>query len=128
MNAMTAAISMQDPLPRLRPDLALYRGPPETDGSPTWTLHDPLTGTFRKLGWAEAAVFRRLATCRTLGALLAELRQSTTLRLKPDDVLRFCEHARQERLTVGGGVRPAADVQAEAAALRLHPLMWLLTH
>ncbi|CAK0754258.1 hypothetical protein CCP1ISM_5690002 [Azospirillaceae bacterium] len=47
------------PLPPLRPDLWLLPGPADTQGEPTWTLHDPLNNRFFSLGWLEREVNRR---------------------------------------------------------------------
>ncbi|MBF0429553.1 MAG: peptidase M50, partial [Magnetococcales bacterium] len=41
----------------IRPDLELYPGPPGDDGSPSWTLFDPLRHRFFRLGWVEHAIF-----------------------------------------------------------------------
>ena len=53
-------------LPTLRPDLEILPGPTDVDGSPTFTVHDPLNGTYDKIGWAEAALFRNLRPGMTL--------------------------------------------------------------
>ncbi|MEO5333466.1 MAG: HlyD family efflux transporter periplasmic adaptor subunit, partial [Magnetococcus sp. YQC-5] len=43
-------------LPLMRRDLKLYPGPPGDDGSPSWTLHDPLRQRFFRLGWLESTI------------------------------------------------------------------------
>lgn len=47
---MTAA------LPPLRPGLRVLPGPAERDGSPSWTIHDPLRDRYFRLGWREHAM------------------------------------------------------------------------
>ncbi len=37
-------------VPPLREDLSLYPGPVAHDGSPTWTIHDPLSNRFIRIG------------------------------------------------------------------------------
>ena len=45
-------IALDTPLPVLRPDIEIHSGPPGADGSPTYTVHDPVNRTFDKIGWA----------------------------------------------------------------------------
>lgn len=40
-------------LPALRRDLRVYPGPEQADGSPSWTLTDPLSNQSFRLGWLE---------------------------------------------------------------------------
>lgn len=46
-------------LPRLREDLNLFEGPRLRDGSPTWTLHDPLRNLYFRIGWLEFELLSR---------------------------------------------------------------------
>lgn len=46
-------------LPRLREDLHLFEGPRLRDGSPTWTLHDPLRNLYFRIGWLEFELLSR---------------------------------------------------------------------
>ena len=62
------------PLPVLRPDIEIFAGPMEKDGSPTYVIHDPVTGVFSKIGWGEAVVLNRLRKGQTLSSMLRELR------------------------------------------------------
>ena len=40
-------------LPLLRQDLQLLPGPANSDGVPSWTIHDPARHRFVRIGWAE---------------------------------------------------------------------------
>ena len=40
-------------LPALRQDLQLLPGPANSDGVPSWTIHDPARHRFVRIGWAE---------------------------------------------------------------------------
>jgi putative peptide zinc metalloprotease protein len=115
-------------LPPLRPDLEFYPGPPEPDGSPTYSLHDPLTGQYHKIGWAEATILQHLHRPVRLEALMNYLRRRTTLEATEEDVLRLSQQAAASGLTVTSGFREVPQLLAEAARKRLHPLMWLATH
>lgn len=46
-------------LPPLREDLRLYEVAAQRDGSPTWTLQDPVTNTFMAIGWLEYELLSR---------------------------------------------------------------------
>ena len=46
-------------LPPLREDLALHPGATQRDGSPSWTIEDPLKGRFFRIGWLEFEVLSR---------------------------------------------------------------------
>ncbi|MFI3156673.1 MAG: HlyD family efflux transporter periplasmic adaptor subunit [Methylococcaceae bacterium] len=50
---MAAVVTEKPEWPVLREDLALYPGPRAHDGAPTWTLHDPATHKYYRLGWLE---------------------------------------------------------------------------
>lgn len=43
----------------LREDLNLFQGPTSRDGSPTWTLHDPVRNQFFSIGWVEFEMLAR---------------------------------------------------------------------
>jgi putative peptide zinc metalloprotease protein len=86
-------------LPVLRPDLEFHRGPDDEDGAPTYTLHDPVRGTFEKLTWVQAEILRRLRRPITLTALQAQLTCQTTIDVSEPDVLRLCADATARGLT-----------------------------
>jgi hypothetical protein len=86
-------------LPSLRPDIDIYAGPLEEDGSPSFVIHDPVTGAFSKIGWGEAAVLLRLRQGQTLSALMEELSDETTLSTTPEEVEALCEDADEQGLT-----------------------------
>jgi len=116
------------PLPVLRPDIEVHQGPAAHDGSPTFTVHDPLARTFDKIGWAEAEVFARLRRPTTLGGLLAELERDTALRVTEPDVTAFCVEAVKKGLTLHTLTRPPEELLAEYEHAKVHPLQWLLHH
>ncbi|MBF0480315.1 MAG: hypothetical protein HQK81_05470 [Desulfovibrionaceae bacterium] len=115
-------------LPVLRPDIEVHQGPAAPDGSPTYTVHDPLMRTFDKIGWAEAEVFARLRRPTTLGSLLAALERNTTLRVTGRDVAEFCMEAVKKGLTTQTLTRPPEELLSEYERARIHPLQWLLHH
>jgi putative peptide zinc metalloprotease protein len=116
------------PLPLLRPDIEVHRGPAAPDGSPTYTVHDPLTRTFDKIGWAEAEVFARLRRPSTMERLLAELARDTTLLVTEREVADFCLEAVRKGLTTQTLTRPPEELWAEYQRSRVSPMQWLLHH
>lgn len=66
----------------LRDELRLYAGPPTHFGAPTWTLHDPITQQFFRLGWQEVEIIQRwlLGSPEAIAQNLAE---TTMLNLPP---------------------------------------------
>ncbi|MFW5858254.1 MAG: site-2 protease family protein [Planctomycetota bacterium] len=124
-----AATTEDNPLlAPLRPDLQLFPGPPEEDGAPTYNLHDPLTGDYHKIGWAEATVLGLLRKPIRLRTLMERVRSGTTLEVSDNDVLQLCRQAAHAGLTVGSTVREVRDLLQERAAKKQRPLKWLLFH
>lgn len=117
-----AAVPLETlPLPVLRPDVELLPGPDEPDGAPTYLLHDPLRGTFDKLSWAQAEIIARLRTPTTIGAVVRQLRNTTTLRVGPEDVARLGADAAARGLT---GVSAAVEPQAGEPGRPSGPATW----
>ncbi len=74
------------PLPRLRNDINLHRGPSEIDGSPTWTLYDPPSNRFFRMGWLEFECLARFARSQTVGEVVRAVNTETPLQVSDEDV------------------------------------------
>jgi len=81
---MTATAAAASLLP-LREEIAIFPGPAALDGSPSWTLHDPSSNRFYRLGWREFEMLSRWDS-GTPAALTARVEAETTLRIAPHDV------------------------------------------
>lgn len=81
MTARAAAASL---LP-LREEIAIFPGPAALDGSPSWTLHDPSSNRFYRLGWREFEMLSRWDSGNA-AALTARVEAETTLRVEQHDV------------------------------------------
>ena len=127
MNA-NSTLAQDHQLPLLRSDLEIYLGPSEPDGSPTFTVHDPVAGTYDKIGWEEATVLRHLWAPWTLKELVRRINRSTTLDVDETDVLALCEDAKLKGLTRSSGVAAPRTLLARHDAMKISPLKWLLTH
>lgn len=85
------------PLPQLREDIGLYPGPTARNGSPTWTLHDPPSNRFYRLGWCEFEILSRwrLGSSTTIATAIAT---ETTLTPKPSEIETFIQNLRKNNL------------------------------
>lgn len=115
-------------LPVLRPDVEIYAGPLDTDGSPTYVIHDPVSGIFNKIGWAEATVLKRLQNGQTLSAIGHDIQQRTSLRVRDEEVLALCNEAETQGLTIGSQIRPPGELLKIVKRKKTDPLKWLTQH
>ena len=127
MSLVSLATTGSASLPPLREELKLYPGPPARDGAPGWTLHDPATNRYVRLGWLEIEFLRRWA----LGspeAVLAAVRAETTLTAAAADLDAFVRFlADQQLLAIGHA--DASRLHAERRArLQRGWASWLLHH
>ncbi|MBQ4780784.1 HlyD family efflux transporter periplasmic adaptor subunit [Pectobacterium versatile] len=72
----------------LRDELILHAGPANRDGSPSWTLEDPLRGLYFRIGWAEMAMLSRWSMGNA-AQIVAEVNQTSALTLDDSDVQYF---------------------------------------
>lgn len=56
------SVELPEVLPRLREDLLLMPGPPAADGSPTWTIFDPVRNRYTRIGWHAFEALSRWAS------------------------------------------------------------------
>ncbi len=115
-------------LPALRPDVEIFSGPNDEDGSPTYVIHDPVSGTFNKIGWGEAAVLQRLRRGQTLSSILHDINQITTLNVKPEEIVELCDDVQKHGLTISSQVQPAEKLLEISRSKKLNPLKWLTRH
>lgn len=86
-------------LPPLREDLQLLPAPNANDGSPAWTLYDPMRNHFYRIG---VLVFRMLNhwTTGNSQALIEKISNTTTLQPTQDDVNKLVGFLHANRLTI----------------------------
>ncbi|MBF0357930.1 MAG: HlyD family efflux transporter periplasmic adaptor subunit [Magnetococcales bacterium] len=81
-------------LPPLRNDLILYSGPARSDGSPTWTIYDPIRHRFFRLGWIEHAILSNWAVGK-VGDIIAAVHHQAGLlvtQINIGEMLSFLTH------------------------------------
>lgn len=112
-------------LPEIRQELTLHPGPTESDGSPSWTLHDPCSNRFYQLGWASFEILRRW----DLGSaerVLASIRAETTLDLDEDDIAAVVSFLSRHQLLVAQSEEGSRGLWRVRQAARPSRAMWLL--
>ncbi len=96
-------------LPPLRQDLRLHEASPDADGSPAWSIQDPVTNRFFRIGWME---FECLLRWPGDPAQIADdIAATTSMSVDAEQVEAFARFLEQHRL-----VRPSAEGIARLAA------------
>ncbi len=112
-------------LPPLREDIRLLPGPRDRDGAPTWSLYDPALHRYLRIGRLEFEILLRWGLGRAR-AIARAVAAATPLPATEADVMEVLRFAHRGRLLQAIGPAAARDLAAEAAALHLSPLKWLL--
>ena len=116
---------LESPLPALRDNITLLPGPTEPDGSPTWTVYDPVRHRYFRFGQAAFEFLARWGD-RTAGSMLAEIARETTLVTSAEELKEFIRTLRSNcllRCDDFQSIKMIADM-----ALKAKPswLIWLL--
>jgi putative peptide zinc metalloprotease protein len=112
-------------LPPLRQDLALQAGEPASDGSPTWTLHDPAAHRFYQLSWPAFELLSRWSL-GSLQAAVAAVNRETTLRLTLADAQALQQMLERSHLLQAGSARDTQRLTALHRATQRSLGRWLL--
>jgi len=125
LGSVAEADFLQMSLRPLREDIALYRGPARPDGSPTWTLHDPVRNLFFRIGWLE---FHLLSAwgAGTVGAVIERVNRSTTLRATAERMAELLQFLGANQLLRASGPRAREQLVAHRQAARKGAARWLL--
>ena len=114
-------------LPPLRQELAIYRGPDDSDGAPTWSLHDPVENRFFQLGWPAFEILSRWHLGR-VSEVLEAVKRDTTLHVQSADVEGIFNFLAHHHLFVARSAADSARLTQASAARRISRPMWLLKH
>ena len=112
-------------LPALRQELSLHAGAPAPDGSPTWTLQDPVSNRFYQLSWPAFEILSRWHL-PDAGAVVAEVNQHTTLNISLDDIQGVSEFLSQHHLLRAQSADDSARLERYLAATKPSKAKWLL--
>ncbi|WP_323639983.1 HlyD family efflux transporter periplasmic adaptor subunit [Pectobacterium polonicum] len=105
----------------LRDELILHAGPANRDGSPSWTLEDPLRGLYFRIGWAEMAMLSRWSVGNA-AQIVAEINQTSALTLDDSDVQYFNRFLQANSLTRVSGDEALAQFSRQVEQSRVS--MW----
>ena len=113
-------------LPSLREELSLHPGPANRDGSPSWTIRDPVRNRYFRIGWAAFEALSRWggAAAEVAGRVTAE----TTLDLDEGDVVEVAKFLIGNQLTLPNSHADTARLAQRAEAERESWFQWLLHH
>ncbi|QTF10888.1 HlyD family efflux transporter periplasmic adaptor subunit [Brenneria izadpanahii] len=102
----------------LRDELILHAGPANRDGSPSWTLEDPLRGLFFRIGWAEMAMLSRWPLGEA-AKIVAEINQTLPLVIDIGDVQYFSRFLQANNLTRASGDEALAQFGRQLAGTQI---------
>ena len=123
--AVAAAAPGVSALLPLREEIAIFRGPVALDGSPTWTLHDPVRNRFYRLGWTEFEILSRWDAGGS-EAVAQQVNAETTLHIEPAEVDELARFVAGCDLLRAATPQATAAMVAKAARLRQSVGQWLL--
>lgn len=96
-------------LPPLREDLRLHEATPDSDGSPAWSIQDPVTNRFFRIGWLEfECLLRWQGTAENVAQGIAK---STPLDADAAQIEMFARFLERHQL-----VRPRPEAVTKMAA------------
>ena len=105
----------------LREELELFPGPCSFDGSPTWTLYDPVNQHFYRLGVTE----HQLLAHWELGSVDA---MSELLSVSIDEILQLFQFLTVHNLLQVSGSEAVQRLVNQAKAAKQHWFVWLIHH
>ncbi|MBF0194910.1 MAG: HlyD family efflux transporter periplasmic adaptor subunit [Magnetococcales bacterium] len=129
MNTLETDNSFDDSfvLPGLRYDLQLFSGPTQWDGSPTWTLYDPVKHSYFRLGWLEHTILA--FWCRgTSDSLLKAVFQEEGIYVTTQQVGTVLEFCSKNGLLNEAGFSSSQELALRVAPGKKNILKWLLHH
>ncbi|HSV29478.1 MAG TPA: peptidase, partial [Candidatus Omnitrophota bacterium] len=112
-------------LPPLRDDLGLIPGPEARDGTPTWTIHDPVRNRYFRIGHAAFELLARWHMGDP-GRVLAEVRAEAGLALGQDAVEWMVRFLDGNHLLRRDGTAGIERLEATIAAGKVSWHSWLL--
>jgi putative peptide zinc metalloprotease protein len=114
-------------VPALRDELQLHPGPFAMDGSPTWTLQDPVRNRFYRIGWPLFEMLARwqLGQPETIAKSISD---ETSLRLESEDVDAFVSFLAGNELLRMTGSDGTHRLTQRLVSARQSWWQWLLHH
>jgi putative peptide zinc metalloprotease protein len=119
------AAQLPEVLPPLRPDLELLDAPQAADGSPSWTIHDPVRNSFYRIGYAA---FHLLAHWEAGDPreVLRRVNAATPVRVDARQLQQLLRFLAANQLIRTEGAAGLQDHLARLARAKRSPWTWLL--
>lgn len=111
----------------MRDELSLHAGPAAHDGSPSWTLHDPMRSQFFRLSWPAFEVLSRWHL-QSPEAIAQAVALETTLKLEASDVLDVASFLSQNQLLKPQSCKDTDRLLEMRDARKSSWPVWLLHH
>lgn len=114
-------------LPPLREEVHCLPGPVQFDGSPSWTLHDPINNRFFRIGWAEYEILRHWSLGNPED-IVYRINLETTLIVKLNDVEQFLQFLLTNNLLVLSGEQAMQRLWQQVQARKQNIFSQILHH
>ena len=109
----------------MRQDIQSLPGSTETDGSPTWSLHDPVNNRFFRIGWLEFELLSRWQS-GDAETVLQQVNNGTTLHADLSHVMELLDFLKTNQLIQARGKQAITELYDKAMTGRKHIASWLL--
>lgn len=113
-------------LPLFRKDLVMHLGPEDADGSPTYSLYDPVKAQYYKFGWGEHLIFDCLRPHMTAKELVESIKKRAPLDINEEEILEFFEDANKQGLLAKR--YSSEELIKESDEKKVGWLSWLVHH
>lgn len=113
-------------LPLFRKDLVMHLGPEDADGSPTYSLYDPVKAQYYKFGWGEHLIFDCLRPHMTAKELVESIKKRAPLDITEEEIYEFFEDANKQGLLAKR--YSSEELIKESEEKKVGWLSWLLHH
>ena len=124
---MNTAMMEDFALPALREDLQLLKGPAAVDGSPTWTIFDPVRNKYFRIGWTAFQILSRWSAGKAR-QLIDKVSIETTFRPTELDLKKLIVFLQSNSLTLEPAGGNSRAYLAQYLATKPHWLAWLMSH
>jgi len=109
----------------LREDIHLFSGPPADDGSPSWTLHDPVRNLFYRIGWQEFEILSRWEQ-QDASIVVKSVNNETTLNIDESKVEAFYRFLVLNQLIKVTGEKARERLEEIKSSRKRSLFTWLL--
>ena len=113
------------PLPALRDELRLLPASPNADGSPAWTIHDPVVNRFFRVGWLDFELLLRWQD-GTADEIIARVCDETLLHVDRGDVAGLVEFLGRHSLLRADSRRAVDGLRDRFRRQKRTVFAWLL--